>query len=239
MKPPFFAGQTVVVTGVGKRGQVGAAVARTLAECGASLVLLGRKSNELSDRASELVDLGASVSVHTCDLTDEVAVERVLDEISEFESEEVAGLVCVAGGFAKSGRLDESDPAVWHQMMSVNLTTAYLTTRAFLPLLRKGRGAIVYFSSASALAGARTAGTAAYAASKSGVIALMQSVAQREKRAGVRANALAPVSIRTGDNVAAMGADAEYVELESVAAWVAHLASDSARDVTGQVIRLG
>lgn len=239
MTLPRLNGQTVAITGVGRRGQVGEAVARKFADHGASLVLLGRRPDDVNDRASELRSLGIDALAYACDLTDEIALADTLVQIDAQATAGIHGLVCLAGGFAKSGPLDESDPAIWQKMMATNLTTAYLTTRAFLPLLRKARGAIVYFASASALPGARTAGTAAYAASKSGVIALMQSVAQQEKRAGVRANAVAPTSIRTTDNVAVMGPDAEYVEREGVATWVAHLVSDGARDVTGQVIRLG
>jgi NAD(P)-dependent dehydrogenase (short-subunit alcohol dehydrogenase family) len=64
----------------------------------------------------------------------------------------------------------------------------------------------------------------------------MQAVAQEERTHGVRANAVAPTSIRTADNVAAMGADAPMVTREAVADVVLWLCSDAARVVSGQVI---
>jgi NAD(P)-dependent dehydrogenase (short-subunit alcohol dehydrogenase family) len=79
---------------------------------------------------------------------------------------------------------------------------------------------------------------AAYAAAKSGVLSLMRTVALDEKANGVRANAVAPTSIRTATNVADMGDKTDYVERESVADVVAFLASHLARNVNGQVITL-
>ena len=152
--------------------------------------------------------------------------------------ERLDALVNMAGGFASGGTVAESDVGVWHRMLAINVTTAYLSTRAFLPLLRAGRGAIVYFASEAALPGSRLAGMAAYAAAKTGVVTLMQAVAQEERANGVRSNALAPGAIRTAANIESMGSDKRYVEREDVAAAVVWLCSDAARAVTGQVIRL-
>jgi NAD(P)-dependent dehydrogenase (short-subunit alcohol dehydrogenase family) len=123
-------------------------------------------------------------------------------------------------------------------MMTINLTTAYLVTRAFLPLVRAGQGAIVYFASEAALPGAKVGNVAAYAAAKSGVVTLMRAVAQEERSNGVRANALAPTSIRTAANVQSMGENVRYVEREEVAATAAYLCSDDASAVNGQLIAL-
>jgi NAD(P)-dependent dehydrogenase (short-subunit alcohol dehydrogenase family) len=123
-------------------------------------------------------------------------------------------------------------------MFAINLTTTYLATRAFLPLVRAARGAIVSFASEAVLPGSRIAGMAAYAAAKTGVATLMYAVAQEERANGVRANAVAPGAIRTTSNIESMGADKHYVEREDVAAAVAWLCSSEAKAVTGQVIRL-
>jgi 3-oxoacyl-[acyl-carrier protein] reductase len=150
----------------------------------------------------------------------------------------VHALVHLAGGFAASGPVADSDPAVWMRQFTINLTTAYLTTRAFLPLLRATKGAIVLFGSEAALPGARVAGIAAYAAAKSALLTLAQAIAQEEREHGVRANALAPAAIRTAANLAAMGADTAFVTREAVAEVVLWLCSDAARAVTGQVVRV-
>jgi NAD(P)-dependent dehydrogenase (short-subunit alcohol dehydrogenase family) len=233
-----LAGTTILVTGVGRPGQVGEVVARTLAERGARLALVDRTPEVGRTHADALRAAGHDARSYACDLTDVDAVAQVARQVAD-ELGDLDALVSMAGGFAMSGALDESDPAVWHRMLAINLTTAYVTTRAFLPSLRRRRGALVYFASVAALPGSSVGGTAAYAAAKSGVVALMRAVAQAEAKAGVRANALAPTSIRTAANVASMGESERYVEREEVAEAVVWLSSAAASAVTGQVIRLG
>lgn len=173
-----------------------------------------------------------------CDLSDAVSVAALATRVRAEHGESLRALVSMAGGFAVSGPVAQSDPDVWHRMFAINLTTAYLTTRAFLPMLRAARGAIVYFASEAAMPGGRVAGSAAYAAAKSGVVTLMRAVAQEERASGVRVNALAPSAIRTATNLQSMGEGVRYVEREEVAEAVTYLCSDEARAITGQVIGL-
>ncbi|HTR79650.1 MAG TPA: SDR family oxidoreductase, partial [Gemmatimonadaceae bacterium] len=142
------------------------------------------------------------------------------------------------GGFAMSGPLDTSSVDEWERQHTINLRTAYLTVRSMLPMVRSAKGAVVFFASAVALPGAKTAGMAAYATAKAGVVALMQSVAQQERDTGVRVNAIAPTTIRTTSNVQAMGEHARYVEREAVAGVVQFLCSPGAASISGQLIRL-
>jgi 3-oxoacyl-[acyl-carrier protein] reductase len=173
-----------------------------------------------------------------CDLADETSVRELADNVRRDHGESLSAVVHAAGGFALSGPVPDSDVAVWNRMIAINLTTAYLVTRAFLPLLRSGKGSIVYFASEAALPGAKVGATAAYAAAKSGVVTLMRAVAQSERPNGVRANALAPSSIRTTANVQAMGEAVRYVEREEVGDAVLYLCSAAASAVNGQLIAL-
>ncbi|MDQ3520441.1 MAG: SDR family oxidoreductase, partial [Gemmatimonadota bacterium] len=141
-------------------------------------------------------------------------------------------------GFAMTGPVADSDPNAWRKQFDINLTTAYVATRAFLPLLRAARGAIVFFASAAVLPGGKFANMAAYAAAKSGVLALMRAVADEERENGVRANAIAPTAVRTSANLDSMGSSVRYVEREQVADTVVYLCSDEASAVTGQVLQL-
>ncbi len=68
--------------------------------------------------------------------------------------------------------------------------------------------------------------------------ATLRSVADEGRSRGLRANAVAPISIRTGDNLRAMGSTTRYVEREAVADAVVFLCSRAARSITGQVLRL-
>ncbi|HYW32294.1 MAG TPA: SDR family oxidoreductase [Gemmatimonas sp.] len=237
-----FTDKLFVITGVGRAGQVGEALALSLAQRGATLALLDLKQSDVDARAGVLREAGFTVTAHAADLSNadaaEAAAERVIAATRDRFGGVVHGVVCAAGGFGTTGPIDESDPAAWHRQFVINLDTAFNATRAFLPAVRQARGAFAYFGSVAALPGGDPSGIAAYAAAKSGVLALMQAVAHEERAHGVRANAVVPVAVRTAANVDAMGDKTSYVERESVADVVAFLLSPLARNVSGQAIVL-
>ena len=227
-----------LLTGIGREGQVGEVVARALGERGATLLVVDRLADQADARARALAELGHRAHAFACDLTNADQVAELAVRVRKEHGERLDALVNMAGGFMPSGTVAESAVDVWQRIIAINLTTTYLATRAFIPLLRAARGAIVSFASEAVLPGSRIAGMAPYTAAKSGVALLMQAVAQEERANGIRANALAPGAIRTAANLDSMSADTRYVEREDVAAAVAWLCSDEARAVTGQVIRL-
>jgi NAD(P)-dependent dehydrogenase (short-subunit alcohol dehydrogenase family) len=173
-----------------------------------------------------------------CDLSSADDVARLAKEIAANHGDRVDALVHMAGGFAMTGPVAESTIESWERMIAINLTTAFLTSRAFLPLVRNARGSIVFFASEAALPGAKGKNMAAYAVAKSGVASLMRAIAAEERANGVRANALAPASIRTAANEKAMGSDVRYVEREEVAAAVTFLCSSAASAITGELLPL-
>ena len=234
----LYSDKAVVLTGVGRKGQVGEFVAHAFARLGAHVIAVDRDDREVRERAVELTAAGLRAEGRACDLTDEAQVSALAGDVSSAHGGRIAALVHLAGGFAMSGPVVSSDLQVWHRLLAINVTSACLTTRAFIPLLRPARGAIVYFASSAALPGADGAGMWAYAAAKSGVLALMRAVAAEERVHGVRANAVAPSAIRTADNLATMGESARYVEREDVTATVLFLCSDEAAAITGQVVAL-
>lgn len=228
----------VLITGVGREGQVGEVVAQRFAEQGASLLLVDRREEQAAARAAPLRDAGHRVWSYGCDLADAPRVAALAASIRRDHGDRLRALVNLAGGFAAGGSVSVSETELWNRMFAINLTTAYLATRAFLPMLAAAHGAIVYFASEAALPGSRVANMAGYAAAKSAVVTLMRAVAQEEKANGVRANALAPGAIRTAANLESMGESARYVEREAVAEAVLFLCSEEGRAITGQVIAL-
>ena len=231
-------GSTVVLTGVGAKGQVGETVARAFAELGASLILVDRTADKLDERVADLAAAGHTARGYPCDLANAEAVAKLVDVVARDHGGKVNALVHMAGGFAMSGPVAESSLDVWNKQIAINLTTAYLTTRGFLPLLRAGRGSIVLFASEAALQGAAGANRSAYAVAKTGVVTLMHSIANEERKNGVRANAIAPTSIRTAANVSVMGETVRYIEREQVASVVTFLCSDAASAISGALLPL-
>ncbi|MDB4880515.1 MAG: putative oxidoreductase, partial [Gemmatimonadetes bacterium] len=167
------------------------------------------------------------------------AVAALAERVRDATAGRLHAVVHLAGGFARSGPVAESDPAVWAAQWAANATTAYLVARAFLPQLRTAKGSLVFFASEAVLPGARVASVSAYVAAKGAVVSLMQAIAQEEAAHGVRANAVAPTAIRTAANLAnlaSLPADTPMVTREAVADVVCWLCSDQSRAVTGQVV---
>ncbi len=233
-----FDGRTVLVTGAGREGQVGESIARAFAEAGASLVLVSRDADEARPWADALRSDGHAVHVEVCDLADPGEVATLAGTVGSRHGGQLNALVNVAGGFAMSGPVAESDFMEWRRQFDINLVTAYLATRAFVPMLRPTHGAVVYFAAAAALPGANVAGMSAYVGAKSAVIALARAVAEEERNTGVRANVVAPTAVRTARNLDTMSGKTRYVEREDVARTVLYLCSDDASAVTGQILRL-
>jgi NAD(P)-dependent dehydrogenase (short-subunit alcohol dehydrogenase family) len=231
-----FAGRSVVLTGVGREGQVGEAVAAAFAEKGARVFLVDRQEAEARARAEALVAAGKRAAGLGADLTNEESVAALAERVRDATGGRVHALVHLAGGFASSGPVSESGLEVWQSQFAINATTAYLAARAFLPHLRQSKGSLVFFASASVLPGSHTKGLSAYAVAKNAVVSLMKTIAEEEGSKGVRANAVAPIAIRTAANLASMGADTPYVSREDVAKVVLWLCSEEARVVSGQVI---
>jgi 3-oxoacyl-[acyl-carrier protein] reductase len=233
-RDPDFGGRHVVITGVGRVGQAGEVVAQAFAAAGAHLHLLDRDPG-IVERARQL---GSTATPWQLDLTDLAVVQQAADGISLASGGRLSALLNVAGGFAMSGPIAESDPDIWHRMFAINLTTAYYVTRAFLPMVRAAEGTILYIGSQAALPGGKSARMTAYAAAKAGVISLMRSVAQEEQAHGVCANVVAPSAIRTAANLDSMGDRFKYVEREEFAVALLQLCAPSSRRITGQVIEL-
>src|SRR4051812_31699022 len=190
-----------LLTGVGREGQVGEAVAARLSADGFELILVDRTLENVSARAKAIQALGGTASAHSCDLADADAVAKLFQKVAG-EDSGLAAVVHMAGGFALSGPVADTSIADWDRQLTINLRTAFLVARAAIPMLRVAGGSLVFFSSESAVPGAKVARISAYAVAKTGVAALAMAISQEERAHGIRANVLAPASIRTATNVA-------------------------------------
>jgi NAD(P)-dependent dehydrogenase (short-subunit alcohol dehydrogenase family) len=202
------------------------------------VLLVSRNADEVEARADAIRAGGFAASAYACDLAEAAQVDTLARRVVEEHGPRLDALVNLAGGFASSGPVADSTPDTWAHLSRINLLTAFNTTRACLPLLRRSRGSVVFFASEAALPGAKVSGIWAYAAAKTAVVTLMRALAREEQDTGARANAVAPTAIRTASNLETMGDSTRYVEREEVAEAVWFLCSDAARAVTGQVIRL-
>ncbi len=240
-------GRTALVTGAGSPTGIGMACARLLAQCGARVVVAAT-TDRVHERVAELVDAGHVASGVVADLTSESGAESaVAAAVALGGGLDVlvnnAGMVSEAsGGDYLEGDLLGTSPERWSASLARNLDTAYLTTRAGLPLLRaSGSGRVVMVTSVTGGAMAMR-GEVGYAAAKAGMVGLMRALAVDEARHGLTVNAVAPGWVSTGSQTPAEAAEGLVTPVgrsgtaQEVAAAVVFLAGPGAAYVNGQVL---
>jgi 3-oxoacyl-[acyl-carrier protein] reductase len=230
-------GKVAIVTG--GSGGIGFASSRALAEEGARVVLGDLNGDAVAASAAEL---GAEVAVAvTADVSQPDGAQRLVDvALERFGRLDV--LVASAGIYGAT-RLDELSPEEWDLLLAVNLRGVYLTAQAALRVLVPQRsGRIVTLGSLAGQVGGLAA-SAAYAASKGGVIALTKSLARYAGPHGVTVNCVNPGIIDSP--MTAGWSEADFARLnantplgrrgttEEVASVVLFLASDAASYVHG------
>jgi 3-oxoacyl-[acyl-carrier protein] reductase len=248
-----LAGRVGIVTGPAKG--MGAAVTRTLAEAGADLVLAGRDTGPIEALAAELRAAGRRAEVVACDVIDEASVDALLASAKTAFGGRIDLLVNIAGGSGPLGRpIWENTLAEFEQIMTLNVTGCFLTMRAVLPVMIGQRyGKVVNVGGTFGLRG--RAGRAAYSASKWALRGLTKSAALEAGPYRVNINCVCPGMVEgerfdrvrsdmgerlgIGPDAARERMAAEYAlrrisEDQDVANAVLFLASDRARQITGQ-----
>ncbi len=239
-----FEAKTAIVTGAGSG--IGRATAIRLAVEGASVACLDVVADNLDETVEALATLGAKAVAYRCDVTDESQVNETVTEVaSALGRPEVLCNVAGIGTFAHTAELPL---ATWDRILAVNLTGTFLMTRAALAyMLEPPGGSIVNIASTSGIMGA--AYSAAYSASKGGVIMLTKALAIEYAGRGVRVNAVAPGGVDTpliGSFQLPEGGDRKHIYRitsrmgfctpDQVAAAIAFLASEESAYTTGAVL---
>lgn len=230
-----FTDRVAVVTGVGRIGQIGHAVALGLGRAGAKLVVADRNAVDVANRAREFVAQGIDARAAAGDLTEPDVAQWIVDEaLQAFGRLDI--VVNVAGGLTGFGPMLEMDASVLDREVAVNVKTSYLVSRAAARVMvSQGRGAIVNFASVAAIQAKPS--MAAYSAAKAGVAAITRSLALELRDNGVRVNAVAPGLVRTDDNVRSTAEQPRHwVEIGEIVNAVMFLASDLASGITGHVL---
>lgn len=245
-------GKIALVTG-GATG-IGAATSRLLAGKGAHVIVSSEQPLDTIEAfATTLRDEGASASAISCDITDEAAIQALVDEVERRHGR--LDILVNSAGLCFLAPVEEMRPAQIQALFAVNTIGPILLTRAVLPLMRRGGGgSIVIISSGSAVIGVE--GLAAYSASKVAIAHFVRTLAPELRRSGIRVNAVAPGSVRTpmlgfiSDELTEAqqasiakreaGTSSPYgnamIEPEDIAEVVLFLASDAARALQGSLV---
>lgn len=223
--------RTVVITGAA--GNLGRAVVAAFAARGEQLVLLDRE--QALAGASFQGSASARLTL-ACDLTNPASVQAAVEAaLSRFGRIDV--LCNLAGGFQMGESVHQTSDATWNFLFDLNVRSLLHMTRAAVPaMLEIGRGWIVNVGAAAAARGSERMGT--YAASKSVVVRLTESMAAELRHQGINVNCVLPSILDTPENRKAMprGDPSQWVRPADLAEVIFFLCSDSARAVHGACI---
>jgi len=190
MKP--LAGKISIITGA-SRG-IGRAVALLLARSGSRVVLASRNEPRLRAVAEEIIGEGGEALVVPTDLTRDEDMERLVQEtLRKWGS--IDYLINNAG-WGRTAPVVKSRVEDWDQTFRVNLRAPMVLSKLVLPtLIAKGSGAVINISSISGKAG--SANTAAYCASKFGLIGFTESLFEEVRESGIKVAVILPGFVDT------------------------------------------
>ena len=238
-----LAGRTAIVTG-GSRG-IGLAIARALAEDGASVVVSGRDAARLDAAVKEIESLSGSALGVAADQSKREDCDRLMDAAKERFGR--VDVVVNNAGITRDQLLVRMKDDDWDQVMDTNLRGVFLMTRvAAKSMMRQRSGRIINITSTAGAMG--NPGQVNYSAAKAGVIGLTKAAARELAHWNILVNAVAPGLIET-DMTAVISAEAREGLLQQVplkrmgaarevAEVVRFLAGDGAAYVTGQTIHV-
>lgn len=239
-----LAGKVAIVTG-GGRG-LGLAIARGLAELGATIVITGRNATTLAEAAAALAATGSPIDSVAADVASEEQVAALADHVIARHGRADI-LVNNAGVNPIYKSAEHVTLAEWRNIIDINLTGVFLCSKAFaVPMLAAGSGSIINITSIGGNVGLFK--TTPYCAAKGGVEMMTRAMALDWAKKGIRVNCVAPGYFATDltegmrDNeglsrrLLAKTPMDRFGEPNEVAGAVAYLGSAAASYVTGQTI---
>lgn len=242
MKMFDLTGRVAIVTGASSG--LGSQFAKALAEAGADVAIMARRSDKLESLKSEIIALGRKCIAYTCDVSKE---QDIIDSISKVENDfgKIDILVNNAG-VVIPGATEEYSAENWDKVMDVNIKGVFLASREALKVMTKnGYGKIINIASVAGLLGG--ASNISYHASKAAVINLTRALAIDGSTKGITVNAIAPGVFASemtegffGENLndSAAGATpmARIGKEGELNGALIYFASDASSYTTGQVI---
>ena len=245
---PLLQNHIAVVTGSGSG--IGRAIALGYAREGAQVVLLDMNEKAAAEAAQEIRDAGGKAESFALDVTRREDCVAIAKEIAD-KIGKVSILVNNAGIARRNAFTADPEAVIkdWQDIMAINLNGTFNVTHAFLGSLRATKGRIVNLGSIQSFMHLRTPTSAAYTASKHGVLGFTRALAAELGKDGVRVNAIGPGFIETPLNEKMRAGNPELVKIfvdhtplgragqpEDMVGPAIFLASDLSSYVTGTIV---
>jgi len=229
-----FSKNVVLVTGAA--GNLGRAVVKSFLEADAVVCALDHRHGRLGGLHDFSDTSGELHLFENVDVTDRQSIMKLSEKV-EVRVGKVDVLVNTVGGFTYGEMVHELSPETWEQMMLLNVWSFLNVTHAFVPgMLERQKGKVISVGSRSSLKG--NGKTGAYAATKSALLRLTESMAAELMSFNIQVNCVLPGTIDTPENREAMpDADFEkWVLPEQIAQVVLFLSSPSSNIISGAAV---
>ncbi|MGL4863030.1 SDR family NAD(P)-dependent oxidoreductase [Cetobacterium sp.] len=227
---------------------IGLAVAETLGREGYKVILNGLLEDEGQKVVTDLKNNGIDAELYICDVTDEKAVDKMVNEIGTNYGH-IDTVINNAGGLGGREKFEGMTTEFYRRVMALNLDSTLFVTRAAIPYLKNSKNlpSIINYTSIAAYNGGGP-GAGVYSAAKGAVLTMTRSMAKELIAYGIRVNAISPGTIDTAFHSATNKdimeswksgiAIGRFGESKEVADIISFLVSEKASYLVGEVIQI-
>ena len=229
-----FNEKVVLITG--GTGALGQTISLDFLKMGANVIVTYVNDNEIKSFESKLGNFMKKVMLIKVNLMNEEEVEKLVSDIINANNK-IDVLVNTVGGYRAGQPITQITEKDWDLMMNLNLKTAFLISKHVVKEMEKqGKGKVIHVAARSGLKG--SGNDAAYVASKSGILRLVESLSEEVKNNSINVNCILPSIIDSDTNRQSMSDEdfSKWVTPSEISKVILFLASEESNSINGASI---